>query len=323
MDIKDLAAALKQIKEKRDVSEKTKSARVLQDFRSAASSNAAAIAFYQQAVGATQYDGKTHDHVEFQNWMKDQSNNLKSDAMQNAARLHLSYLLLTIQRAGGMTTKQLEPALLAHIAALTAAGAGDNAILARRDKAQALKDAAVNRRSRDAVKTPDKEPLFWEQDLINKGVDNSIFVQWYGISKMLSGLKEWESSPGNVDGIYQKTLVPYYRQNKDQRLIAYWDSKLQQEAQLASNSALSFKIDQFNTVRRPQLLWKRAQDMIAIGQRNRGLGEMIALVKSYPDHQDLPDWIATLEGILSGADPGTAGAPGSADAPTADTPTPN
>ncbi|MEI6561373.1 MAG: hypothetical protein WCO68_04720 [Verrucomicrobiota bacterium] len=295
VDLKDLIVILKQIKEKRAAAEKATVARVLQDFRAAAASNAAAIAFYEQAVGATQYAGKAQ--AEFQDWKKREADNLKSDAMQNAARLHLSYLLLTIQRAGGMTTKQLEPALLAHIAALTAAGAGDAAILARRDKAKDLKEAGY--KPIKGVKPPEKEPLFWEQPLINSGVDGGIFVQWYGITKIFSDIKEWESSPGNVDGMYQKTLLPYFRQNKDPRVIAYWDDKIQQEAQKASSSVLAFKIEQFNKVTRPQLYWKRAQDILTINQRNRAMGEMISLIRNYPDHPDLNNWISTLEGMLA------------------------
>jgi len=307
LDPKEMAALLRQIKETRTAAEKKTMARVLQDFRAAAATNASAIAFYQQAVGATQYGGKAHDASEFQDWSKREGEKLKSDAMQNAARLHLSYLLLTIQRAGGMTTKQLEPALTAHIAALTAAGAGDGAILARREKAQDWRD--VGYRQPKGVKPPGKDQLFWDQDLINKGVDGGIFVQWYGVEKIFSDLKDWETSPGNVDGIFQKTLLPYYRQIKDSRVITYWDDKIAQEAQKASDTGLSFKIDQFNRMTRPQLLWKRAQDMIAIGQRNRGMGEMMALVKNYPDHPDLNDWISALEGMLSPSGVGATPAP--------------
>ena len=320
VDLKALTALLKQIKEMRTATEKSKVDRVLQDFRAAAASNDAAIAFYAQAIGATQFDGKTHELTEFQEWKKREADNLKSAAMQNAARLHLSYALLTIQRAGGMTTKQLEPALSAHIAAVTAAGAADAAVLARREKAQDLKEAG--HRQNNGGKQPEKEPLFWDQDLIKRGVDNGIFVQWYGISKTFANLKDWETSPGNLDGIYQKTLLPYYRQNKDPRVIAYWDDKIQQEAQKASSSALSFKIDQFNKVTRPQLLWKRATDMEVIGQRNRALGEMMSLVKNFPDHPDLAEWISTLESMLLALVPPAPAPAAASPAPAAASPAP-
>lgn len=291
VDLKSLAQTLKEIKAKRAASEKTLGSKLQQDFRVASASNADAIAFYDRAVLAVEPD-KTH--ADLADWEK-------SDAAQNAARLHLSYLLLTLQRAGGATTKQLEPALLAHIAALTAAGAADDVIQYKRDRSLELKDAGY-RPPNAKGKTPlGKIPLFWEQDLIKKSVKNSVFVQWYGISKMLDDVKDWEFAPGNADGIYQSTLLPYYRQTKDPRLLTYWDNKIQQEAQDAAKSFAVFKVDQFNTVRRPQLVWKRALDMIAIGQRNRGMTDMLTLVKTYPDHPDLRDWISGLEAMLAGA----------------------
>ena len=294
VDSRLMLEMLKQIKEKRASAEKALVSRVAQNIGSAASSNSSALAFYQQAVMATQYDGKTRDQAEFQNWLRDNGEKFKSEAVQSAIRLHLSYLLLTLQRAGGATTRQMEPALLAHITAIIKAGAGDADIMIRREHAQ---------ESNVRGKRPPREPLFWEQELIRQGVEGAIFVQWFGIQKLLSEAKEWEMSPGNIDGMYQKTLLPFYRQTQDARAIAYWDDKLQKEAQAASGPGAAFKIDQFNQVRRPQLLWKRAQEYLTIGQRNRGTSEMMNIIRSYPDHPDLPGWIQTAEALLSGAAP--------------------
>ena len=291
VDLKSLAQTLKDITAKRAATEKSLATKLQQDFRAASASNADAIAFYDRAILAVEPD-KTH--ADLADWEK-------SDAAQNAARLHLSYLLLTLQRAGGATTKQLEPALLAHIGALTAAGAADDVIQYKRERTQELKDAGFHSPNAKGKTPPGKIPLFWEQDLIKKSVKNSVFVQWYGISKIFDDVKEWEFAPGNADGMYQTTLLPYYRQTKDPRLLVYWDNKIQQEAQDAAKSFATFKVDQFNSVRRPQLVWKRALDMIAIGQRNRGMTDMLTLVKTYPDHPDLRDWISQLEALLPGA----------------------
>jgi len=293
VDLKSLVSTLKQIKEKHAVSEKTLEARAMQDFRVAASSNAAAIAFYQSIASAMGGDGKSRAPE----WAK-------SDAAQNAARLHLSYLLLTIQRAGGATTKQLEPALLAHIAGLNAAGAGDSAIQLRRDEGAKGGYTPSGRK-----RVPDHEPMFWEQDLIKQDINSSIFVKWYGIQHMIEGGKEWEPTPGNADGIYQNTLLPYYRQKKDPLAIAYWETKIQQEAQRVTSSNVAYKIDQFNAVRRPQLLWTRAGEMVAIGQRNRGMNEMLTVIKTFPDHPDLADWVSQMEGMIgvSGTTTGGSG----------------
>ncbi|MDD5349151.1 MAG: hypothetical protein PHQ12_02965 [Chthoniobacteraceae bacterium] len=305
VDLKGLIQTLKEIKTKRSTSEKSFEMKLEQDFRASSSSNSAAISFYDRAAQAVQGDKVRPDLAEWE----------KSEAAQNAARLHVSYLLLTLQRAQGATTKQLEPAIMAHINALTAAGSKDETIQHRRDREQELKEAGFRQPNIKGKPGPAHEPLFWDQELIKQSVKNSVFVQWYGISKMLDGAKEWEFAPGNVDGMYQNTLLPYYRQNKDPRIIAYWDNKMQQEMQDASQNG-TFKADQFNNVRRPQLVWKRALDMIAIGLRNRGMGDMVTLVKSYPDHPDLPDWISQLETMVADAAPAPKpAAPADASAP--------
>lgn len=298
MDLKQLKEVLKQIKDKRATSEKMTQNKVIQDFRAATANGSAAIAFYTQAIQTTQFDGKVHEQAAFQDWKRDESEKLKSDAMQNAVRLHLNYLLLTLQYATGTPIQQLEPALQAHIAAVIAAGAKDDEVIARRQKAKEMAERNPMLRG----KRPDEEPLFWDQQLIKQGVTNSIFVQWYGIQKMVSNLKDWEMAPGNVDGINQNTLLPYYRQNKDPKVLAIWDAKIQRESLAASNSTLAFKIDQFNKVRLPALLWNRANDAIAIGLRNRGIAEMLSLVKNYPDHPDLAAWISKLEEVIASAD---------------------
>jgi len=299
IDFRKALTTLKNIKEKHNTEEKTMQSKVVQDLRTASASNATAIAFYQDAVAATQFGSK--DSPGFQQWMSKEADNLHSDAMQNAARLHINYLILSIQRSLGATTRQLEQPLLNHIAALTAAGARDSAIQLDHDKATAAKDAAgKNPPSRNRKPSANHEPLFRDQDLITQDITSSIFVKWYGVSQMLAGLKDWETVPGNIEGMYESTLLPYFRQIKDPRVIAYWDDKIQQES-LRANARVAFKLDQFNNVRRPQLLWRKAVDTVAIGQRNRGMGEMLELIKNTPNHPDLPDWIAQLEKMIGGA----------------------
>jgi len=286
VDMKEMVRLIQMIKEKRKETEKALQNKALQDFQSAAGSPAAAISFYGRVIQTVQPDRIRSDYADW----------AKSDAAQNAARLHLNYLVLTIQRANGATTQQLEPALMSHIAALKQAGLKDEEILHKRKREQDQKSSGLQ-----PVKgrTPATQiPLFEEQELIKQSVRNSAFVKCYRIGKQFSDVKNWEFSPGNIEGIYQNTLLPYYRENKDQRLIAFWDQKIQQEGQEVAKGT-QFQIDQFKTVRHPQLIWLRAQDMNEIGQRNRALTEMFNLVKNYPDHADLMSWIAQLEELLT------------------------
>jgi hypothetical protein len=74
-------------------------------------------------------------------------------------------------------------------------------------------------------------------------------------------------------------------------------------------SKLAFEIEKFNTQRRPALLWSRAQDLLAIGQKNRAATEMFGIIRSSPTSPELPAWIAALESVLA---PPPADAPMSA-----------
>lgn len=316
VDFGKLRKELATIKHAQDSTSKGLVSKVIHDFSSAAASNAAAIAFYQSALMATKNQSA--------NDVQDMS---KMEVIQTAARIHLNYLVLTIQHALGATTKQLEPALSAHIANVLQAGANDGVIWMRREKARQLADQG--NRSANAIKgrmAAEKEPMFCEQKLITESVENSVFVQWYGIQKLLSNSKDgaadsrgggeaakagasdgdWTMTPGDIDGIYQSTLLPYYRQIKDPRALAYWDQKIATEGQKANASTSAFTIDQFNRIQRPQYLWSRAKDEIAIGLRNKGIADMLELVKACPDHPDVEGWISELEGIAQPAAPSAA-----------------
>jgi hypothetical protein len=109
----------------------------------------------------------------------------------------------------------------------------------------------------------------------------------------------WELTPGSYDGIYQQILLPEMRLLKDTRVVDYWDYRLKREADIASRSKLTFEIDKFNQVRRPQILWSRAVDLARVGQKNRAIDTMFKQIKEYPTHPDASTWITELEGLLA------------------------
>lgn len=273
VDVKTMIETLHKLKEKQEVSAKTQLARVVGDFYHAASSNAAAIDFYEEAIRSTQFQGQSRENAQFRDWKKKEADKLKSPEMQTAARLHLNYLALTLQRANGAKIEDLMPQLIGYTSQIL-----------------------------------DPGPML-DQPLMKQKITDSVFVKWYAIDSQLAGLEKWEMSPGNADGIFEKSILPYLREKKDSRLLSYWDEKIQREATLATNSRLAFNSESFNQVRRPALMWSRAQDMIVLGQRNRALAEMFALVKNNPGHPEVGNWIEHLQQLLSEtpAAPATSG----------------
>jgi hypothetical protein len=283
IDAKAMLASLQDIKQKQADSAKSQLLQTITDFTAACSDDGAALNFYVEAVRVTRFVGQEHEDSAFRDWKKEQLPKLKPDAIRTALR----YTMLSLQRAAGATDDQVFPVLLGY-------AQDTEAVL------PSLEDpgAGGGRRGED-------------QDILRQPVSDNIFAKWYNIGGQLSALDNWEPVPGNIDGIYQKILLPVMRKNRDPRILKYWDNKIISERGRASTDTAAFDTDRFNLTRRPSLLWSRAEDEIAIGLRDQGITDMFNLVKAFPAHPDAAKWIAELEGILgpSAATPASAPAP--------------
>lgn len=273
VNVEAILAALKTIREKQTETQKSQKTRLIQDLQTRAANPATALEFYEAAVKATQFDGENHAQTQFIEWKKKEAAHLKGRDFQNGLRLHLNYLVLTLQRGAGTEVKALLPALVACVQQVRVELDSGN------------------------------------QDGILRGsLGDSIFVRWYQAGSWINGIDGWELTPGNVDGIYSKTIQPEFRRLKDPRIVEYWDARIQREAGQAAKSNLSFDAGKFDQVRKPALLWSRAEDVLSIGQKNRAAADMFALIKNYPTHPDALKWVAQLESVLAGKPEAAGGA---------------
>lgn len=281
-DAEAMLSTLRSFKETNKENMKAYRGKVMQEIAAAAQSNASAIAFYLQAVKATDFVGKSRENTQFRDWKKKNEEKLKSPEMQNAVRLQLTYLVLTLQHAAGMKTKELIGPLMQYC----------NQVL--------------------------EDPELEKQPELKKPLSASLVVKWYNIDGLLQGGEgDWEMSPGNVEGIYETTILPALREAKDPRLIQYWDAKIAREGSQARQSALAFNAGKFSEVRKPGLLWNRAEDRLVLGEKSKAVAEMFALIKAHPSHPEVGGWMGTLEGILSAAMPAPAPVPGTSPVPGA------
>lgn len=267
IDAKSMLASLQDIKQKQAASAKSQLVQTISDFTAASADDGAALDFYVEAVRVTQFVGQPHEQTAFRDWKKEEMPKLKPAAIRTALR----YTMLSLQRAAGATDDQIFPVLLAYA----------------QDTAAIL-------------------PTIDDQEIVKRGVAENIFTRWYNIGGQLSGLDNWEAVPANIDGMYEKILLPVMRKNRDPRLLQYWDDKILDEKGKAAVATAAFSTDRFNLTRRPSLLWSRAEDEIVLGMRDQGISDMYNLVKAFPAHPDAGKWIPELEGLLSAAPAATA-----------------
>ena len=299
LDVKGILASLQQIKQKQTDSAKSQLVQTISDFTAASADDGSALNFYVEAIRVTRFVGQANEATAFGEWKKNQLPRLNPAAIRTALR----YTVLSLQRAAGGTDEQMFPVLLAYAQDTQAILAS----LSNPDNAQQRPPGERGQRGfGERAAGGDAGERIMGQD-----VSQNIFSRWYNIGGKLSGLDNWENVPENIDGMYQKLLLPMMRKNRDPRILRYWDDKILMEKGAAASATAAFSTDRFNLTRRPSLLWGRAEDEVAIGMHDQGITDMYNLVKAFPDHPDAGKWIEELKGLLT-APPAVAAASGPA-----------
>lgn len=266
-NLDNLAKEIEALEQKQKQGKISERAALMSQLQAASASGTAAANFYSQAVEEVQFKGKKDKVEAFLEWKKSHADMLRTKEMQTALLLHLRYLLLSLQRKDLEKPETQMPALTAYLTDLIAAD-----------------DLFADQNPR-----PDEQ-----KGLLEKPLSQSVFSQWMRLGEWLPEEKAWESKPGDVAGILEKNVRSVLRQNKDPQLIQTWDLQMKVEADRITAGRSEHLADQFNSVTRPKLLFKRAQDMILVGQPNRGLTEMVTLVRSYPAHPDFASWLGKI-----------------------------
>ncbi|MGV3530980.1 MAG: hypothetical protein ACO1QR_01320 [Chthoniobacteraceae bacterium] len=304
VDMAQILQALKALKTQQVQQTKSQKMRALQDVSAGASNPSKAADMWEEAVRATQFAGSSKEGEQYREWKDNEGSALRTKEVASALRLHFNWLAITLQRSAGAEIKELLPAIIQHTKEATASKAAmehfDENMKREREQANARPGRAERKNNDGAVKK------MYDQ-VISKSVANGVVAKWLQIEPLVNDVSKdkqkggWEMSPANVDGIFGTIVLPELRAQKDPRVLEYWDMRLRTEAEEAAKNKLDFEAGKFNTVTRPQLLWERAQDMAAIGQRNRAISEMFNLVKTHPSHPNASAWVSSLEQQLSEA----------------------
>ena len=264
IDVNAVLSSLKAIKQKHGEIQKSEGAKLVNEITANAASPAAAVGYYEEAARATKFDGQNRENTQFVEWKHKEADHLKDKNWQEALRLHLTYLAIALQRSNGAEVKDLLSQLLNYTKQL----------MTRQDA------------------------LGVQDEMLKHPLGDSIFVQWLQLGGQISKLEKWEMSPGNLDGIFQKTILPELRKQNDPRVIEYWDMRIQKESSQAASTQRTFDVDKFNQNTKPKLLWSRSVDLAALGQKSKAVSEMLALIKNNPYHPDVNDWIEKLEKLV-------------------------
>ncbi len=298
----EILRSLKTMREQQSQQIKLTRQKALQQAQAAASDSGRALEMWEDAVRATQFDGVSREAAQYRDWKEKEGEALKES--QGALHLYFSWLSLSLQRASGSTVKQMLPAVVNYTKEATADA---ESLQTAEEMVKHEKEIDPGKKRPVQTRRANEDQVRQMHDkILKQALNGSVVVQWLRVAELLpeagkkgdSNGRGWELAPGNIDGIFQSIVLPELRSERDPRVLEYWDMKLKQEADAATRSKLSFEVDKFNQLRKPQILWSRAQDEMLIGQRNRAEAEMFSLIKTYPSHPDAANWMNALEQAL-------------------------
>ncbi|MCB1228672.1 MAG: hypothetical protein KDN19_00300 [Verrucomicrobiae bacterium] len=262
-------------------------------FRQAAQNPKAAVELYVKCYKMVNYERNDRDQAEFRDWEDRQEETFKDPRFLEGLLTQLRYLALSCEAAEADELKDVFPSILAYVDSLS-----------------------------QLTELPGTIML--------QPVDNSIFADAYRLKELLARNENWEMVPFNIAGIYEKTVLPYLRENDPSRLIGAWDRRIEQQTQMvrlfseleekgnnreerrmaearnrqlqqgrAGNLVKDYDQFDFQTNTLPTLQWERLKDMALFVDPVQGVAGMLSFVKSNTEHPKVSEWLDQLGNVVN------------------------
>ena len=250
-------------------------------FRSAMSSDEAAIELYLNCTEKVNYDDQQKKSQEFREWKRKESEKLSDVSFRRALRFQLSWLVLTLQAA---------------------AEKPDMVKLTR--EAEEIVDSIFR----------DAESMASQEQLLSQPVTGSVFARAYEINRLK--LENWPLSPVQLDEVYSQLIFPPLRRpSQIAALKSEWIKRIQQEGARRQNWGESGRADdhkggnsqgahaaeyeKFLTDTRPKMQWNMEVDLFHYGDESGAAVRMLAHLEKYIAHPSAREWGEQFKALLS------------------------
>lgn len=263
-------------------------------FSQAASDPKAAVTLYAKCIREVNFVREEREEADYRDWEDRQKETFRSERFVQGLMVQLRYLALSCEAAEGKDLKELFPQILNYVDSLS-----------------------------QLSEIPSQQML--------QGVDGSIFAQAYRIEDLLKkNSDQWEMVPINVKGIYEKSVLPYLREQDPGNLMVAWDRRIAQETQMARfyasleemGSNRDQRKDSENQTRQlqqgraggivkaydemvfeeetlPRLQWDRLRDLALYVDAPQGVAGLLAFVKERTELPIVSDLLDDLDKIVT------------------------
>ena len=289
----DRAKALEELKAIEQKNEKltqdllVKSAR---DFNEAGADKLKAVQVYLESYRNVEFGRAQDGDTKFQQWKVDNKEKIGSLDFTTAVQFHVQYLALVCRVALG---EKEEPK------AVEWAAYWENLFKSKDvpENPTEASDPKGKGGKRQGSGSGRRQGNMGGDDFARPVIESPL-VRDRQIQGFLREVKEASVSSGSVDGIFNKVVRPRLREAKSHELLRLWDQRLAAMDEQAEREVKTLGLDDYKVLKRPELLWERADDLEKIGEQESGWAKKMEILKAYPYHPKTAEWIAEMKQAL-------------------------
>lgn len=209
-----------------------------------------------------------------------------------AVRLQIRYLIMTLEAKDTKEMEKMLPELNAYL--------GDVVANAEKLKGRAGNYLATGLRAGGGRRGG------------GGGGGGNPFVQAFQLDHYLEN-DSWSMDPLDFGDIYDKTILPIYREKKKAELGAQWDARMSNEAGYRKGAFAEAEYTLWQQSTLLDIKWLKLKDLYSNGDKPvNAMADMLAMIRENPGHPASPKWLEEFRGMVTAALPeGSAPPPAS------------
>ena len=291
----DRAKALEELKAIEQKNEKltqdllAKSARELTE---AGTDKVKAVSMYLESYRNAEFGRAQDGDTRFQQWKVDNKDKIVSLEFTTAAQLHVQFLGLVCRQALG---EKEAPKGLEWVAYWEALYKSKDV---PENPAEVVEPKGKGGKRQPTAMGMARRLGRGGGDEFDRPAMESPLVRDRQIQGFLSELTEAKVASGSVDGVFNKVVRPRLREAKSRALMGLWDQRIAAMDEQAEKDLKTLGADDYKVLRRPELLWERADDLEKMGEQEAGWAKKMEILRAYPYHPKVSEWIEEMKQAL-------------------------
>jgi len=294
----DRAKALEELKAIEEKNEKltqellVKATRELND---AGAEKVKAVQVYLESYRNVEFGRAQDGDTKFQKWKVDNKDKISSLDFTTAVQLHVQYLALVCRQAlGGKEAPKAVEWVAYWEDLFKSKEVPENPTEAVEPKGKGGRKQGLGANRKQGGGGGDD---------FGRPVVDSPLVHDRQIQGFLDEVKEAAVSSGSVAAVFNDVVRPHLREAKSRDLLRLWDQRIAAMDEQAAREVKTLGLDDYKVLKKPELLWDRADDQEKIGDQESAWARKMEILKSYPYHPKIGEWITEMKQALGEGSP--------------------